>query len=254
MINAEQIRAARALLGWPTTELAKRTGLTVNGINKIERGHVVAQRDTLEKIQAVIENAGVEFLPGSGVRWKDRMVTVFEGALFRRLLMDDIYNTLKDSGGEFLIAHQYEDTLHEDMGLDFLKESLHRRKKAGIRHRLLVLEDDPGLFAPFDTYHVLDKKYFSPYPIHIYGSKMSLSSRQYAPKTIIIDNDRIAESARKLFEFVWDHTKDVPEKRQKTARTKKLYDYVWGLHKSDARKKPPSKRSLKWPEERKKHD
>ncbi len=50
MINAEQIRAARALLDWSTADLARQANLTVNGINKIERGHVQAHRETLETL------------------------------------------------------------------------------------------------------------------------------------------------------------------------------------------------------------
>ena len=74
MINAEQIRAARALLDWSTADLAQHAGLTVNGINKIERGHVQAHRETLEKLTAIFEDAGIEFLPNSGLRKKDKLV------------------------------------------------------------------------------------------------------------------------------------------------------------------------------------
>lgn len=228
MINAEQIRAGRAMLDWSTAELARRTGLTVNGINKIERGHVVAQRETLEKIQSAFEEAGLEFLPGSGLRKKDRIVTVFEGKAPRRDLLAEVYNALKDTGGEYLIAHEYEADLSVDMGLSYLRDSLFQRQQAKITHRLLVLEDDPGLFAPFDTYRVIDRKYFSHYPIHIYGSKIALTLRQYAPKAVIIDDARLADGARKLFNFVWDHAKEVPEAIQNSEQARAVYESVWG--------------------------
>ncbi len=231
MLSPEQIRAARALLDWSTAELARRTGLTVNGLNKIERGHVNAQRDTLEKIQKVFEEAGLEFIPGKGLRRRNHLVTTYEGKDHRILLDEDIYNTLKNTGGEFLVAHEIEeDVVAEDMGIEYLKNSLYKRKRANITHRLLVLEDDPGLFGPFDTYHVIDKKYFSPYPMQIYGANVSFSTRQYAPKSIVIRDENIAESARKLFNFVWDNTKGVPKERQNTPKAKELYDYVWGKY------------------------
>src|SRR5882672_6670635 len=102
MINAEQIRAARALLDWSTADLAQQAGLTVNGINKIERGHVQAHRETMEVLTRIFEEAGVEFLPGSGLRKKDRIIKTFDGEGANHSILDDIYNTLKDKGGEIL--------------------------------------------------------------------------------------------------------------------------------------------------------
>src|SRR5277367_1098698 len=100
MINAEQIRAARALLDWSTADLAKQAGLTVNGINKIERGHVQAHRDTLEKLQRIFEAAEIEFLPGSGLRKKSQHVEVYEGTKRFSDFYDFLYEHLKTRGGE----------------------------------------------------------------------------------------------------------------------------------------------------------
>lgn len=247
MIDAEQIRAARALLDWPTSELAKRSGLTVNGINKIERGHVVAQRDSLKKIQKVFEEAGIEFLPGSGIRRKDKMVTTIEGKHHRKALIESMYNTLKHTGGEFLVIHEREGALPENLGLKELKESLTKRRKANIHHRLLVLEDDPGLFAPFDTYHIIDKKYFAACPLRIWDSKVSFSIDQHPSRGIIIEDSRIAEAARRLYNFVWDHTKPVPKEIQDGPVAKKLFETVWGRSQQESDKVTPKQ----WPESKK---
>jgi len=211
MINAGQIRAARAMLDWPTSKLAEKTSLTVNGINKIERGHVIAQRDTIERIQAVFEKAGVEFLPGSGIRRKDQMVVSYEGIDYRKNLLRDVYETLRNTGGEFLAAHMDEGQAIDDIGRDFVMDQLKKRRKAGISHRMLVRADDKGLIPRYDTYHILPEPYFSLYPLWIFGSRLGLSSRKYAPKSIVINNTRMADSAKKLFDFVWDHTKVVPQ-------------------------------------------
>lgn len=211
MINAEQIRSARALLDWPTSELAKRSGLTVNGLNKIERGYVNAQRDSLEKIQKVFEDSGIEFLPGSGLRRKDQMVTVHEGKNFWRNLVGDVYETLRHTGGEFLAAHMDEALAVKEIGVDFVMDQLKKRRRVGITHRMLVRSDDKGLIPSYQTYHTLPEKYFSFYPLNIFGPKIGFSLRKHSPKSIIIHDARIAESARKLFDFVWDHTEIVPQ-------------------------------------------
>src|SRR6185312_10243023 len=120
MINSEQIRAARALLDWSTAELAKQAGLTVNGINKIERGHVQAHRETTEKLEEVFEAAGIEFLPNSGLRKKSRIIQVLEGEDANRRLLDDVYATLRDTGGEVLIAGLDESLVIGDVDKKFL--------------------------------------------------------------------------------------------------------------------------------------
>ena len=76
MIDAAQIRAARGLLGVSQAKLAKMTSVSERTIKRLEaspqmRGAV----ETLWKIQAALERAGVEFIPaddtkGPGVRLK----------------------------------------------------------------------------------------------------------------------------------------------------------------------------------------
>ena len=204
MINSEQIRAARALLDWSTAELSKQTGLTINGINKIERGHVQAHRDTIENIQNVFESAGIEFLPGSGLRKRSRMVTVFEGHDANRRLLDDVYTTLRDIGGEVLIFGLDESLVTKDVDHDFLTAHLDRISKSNIGERLLIKFGDTNFIAPIDSYKWLPEKYFSPYPLYIYGSKLALVSWAPSARCIIIQDEAFAESTRKLFNYVWD--------------------------------------------------
>ena len=79
MIDPAQIRAARALLDWTLARLEDATGVSKNWISRIEHEKVTPRPETLEKIQDAFEAAGVEFLPGSGVRKKDRIVETYEG-------------------------------------------------------------------------------------------------------------------------------------------------------------------------------
>jgi transcriptional regulator with XRE-family HTH domain len=220
MINPAQIRAARGLLGWKIVDLAKMTNLTTNAISKIEREDVSAHRGSLEKIQKAFEDAGVEFLPGSGLRKKDRIVETYEGEGALRRLVEDVYNTLRDTGGEMIIAHLDEGNALKSLGEKFLKDQISKRKQANITHRLLVKVNDPNLIPPLNTYRILPHKYFSPYPFYIYGSKLALLCWEPTPRVVVIDDERFAESARKLFNFVWDSTKEVPEVNDAVAEPK----------------------------------
>ena len=211
-INAEQIRAARALLDWSTADLARQADLTVNGINKIERGHVQPHRESLERIQGIFEGAGIEFLPNSGLRKKDRIIQTYEGEGANQQLLDDVYNTLKDIGGEVLITNVNEAHAIQSLSADYLSLHLERLKTAKISERMLIQLGDSKIVAALDHYRAIPPQYFVSTPMFIYGSKLALLSWQPSPRTVIIHDERFAESARKLFNFVWDKAEIISEK------------------------------------------
>ena len=77
-ITSDQIRAARALLRWSSTELSKRSGVGSATIKRMEvmQGVPSGQVRTLAAIQQSFENAGAEFIGGPndapGVRLRVR--------------------------------------------------------------------------------------------------------------------------------------------------------------------------------------
>jgi len=67
-ITPEQLREARAALGWSSERLAARSGTTAYGVIKYERfGRVALKRgqrsdfDALASIRVALEAAGIEF-------------------------------------------------------------------------------------------------------------------------------------------------------------------------------------------------
>jgi transcriptional regulator with XRE-family HTH domain len=67
MTTAAQLRGARAMLGWTSIDLARRSRIHRRTIRKIERGEVRPQRKTLAAIVDALSVGGVEFI-GGGVR------------------------------------------------------------------------------------------------------------------------------------------------------------------------------------------
>ena len=63
MVFGQQIRAARALLGWEQRQLASEAGVSVETVSRLERtvGPVSAYTGTLDAVRKVLEDAGVEF-------------------------------------------------------------------------------------------------------------------------------------------------------------------------------------------------
>ena len=68
MISAEQIRAARALLGWTQADLARRSGISEVAIKNVERGMTDPRSSTLRALITAFEKAGVIFLPSGNTR------------------------------------------------------------------------------------------------------------------------------------------------------------------------------------------
>ena len=64
MCIRDRIRAARALLRWSGKDLATKTGLGFSTLMRLEvlEGVPGAQAKTLETIQKVFEQAGIEFI------------------------------------------------------------------------------------------------------------------------------------------------------------------------------------------------
>jgi transcriptional regulator with XRE-family HTH domain len=76
-IGPDQLRAARALLGWSQTQLAEKADLSLPTVKRveIERGPRVSDEARLA-LRAALESGGVEFIDenggGPGVRLRKR--------------------------------------------------------------------------------------------------------------------------------------------------------------------------------------
>lgn len=67
-MTAEQIRAARAILRWTQKDLAERAGLSPVTIKDLEasQGPIQARMDTVRKVRAALEGAGIRFIEDNG--------------------------------------------------------------------------------------------------------------------------------------------------------------------------------------------
>lgn len=77
MLTSEQMRAARALLGWKQADLAKKAKVGLATIQRLERGSgpLMAHVSTVLKIEGAFGKAGIDLIEpsqegGMGVRLK----------------------------------------------------------------------------------------------------------------------------------------------------------------------------------------
>ena len=69
MINAAQIRAARALLDISQARLSAMSRVSESTIKRLEAASTIrGSAESIWKVQRVLEEAGVEFIPAEGSR------------------------------------------------------------------------------------------------------------------------------------------------------------------------------------------
>jgi hypothetical protein len=206
LINGHQCRAGRALLRWRREDLAEKTNISVVSIKHFEDEHHQTRTTTIAKITKVMEDAGIEFLPNSGLRLRDDTLTIIEGddALLR--LMDDIYYTLKDAAQIGVNGEVLWGFINESASPPEILAADKKIREANIKMRFLVAAG--AQFYPYDLeeYRCIPDKMFHEHTIAIYGDKVAteiLSSNTGAKSVIIINNPSYAATHRAMFELIW---------------------------------------------------
>lgn len=215
MIEPRQIRAARALLNWSQTDLAEASGVAVSSIKNIENSLTVARKETIEDISYALEKSGVEFMPGSGVRIKERLINVLNGPEGYWKLLDDVYDTLVKNGGEVCILGLDEAIVEKELqqstasNPNRLAQHIERLRKANITERLIIKKGDKKIVAPASWYRCIEQEFFEPYPLYIYGEKIAILTWGPPFKAVVYDNPEIAKTLGKIFDFIWKHAEQI---------------------------------------------
>lgn len=205
MISVEQIQAARALLSWTQKDLAKASKISLNTINNIERRILVPRVTSINKIQKTLEEAGIEFTEGNGVKQSLEKINtkILEGkdSLFN--LWQDILNDL-DQGDERLLY-----AIDEKKFLKFEKtrfgkvmQTFAKRRIKGKILSLIGSREYPDLSS---EYMWLREEDYSSVPYIVYGNKTALILWEPVLRILIIQNSNITQSYRERFFHLWNN-------------------------------------------------
>ena len=104
MISSYQIKAARVLIDWSQQDLAEAIDVSLPTLRNIEKGGD-AKLVTLRKIQTTLEVNGIEFGENDGVKRRSTVLRTLEGQEGYWKFYDDVYETMKKSGGEILVSN-----------------------------------------------------------------------------------------------------------------------------------------------------
>ncbi len=200
LISSDQCRAARALVNWTGAELSRRSKVPTNTLSYFENSDRETDARNVAKLSLALELGGVRFTDDGGVVPARQLVTVLEGADSNERLLADIYGTLKDTGGEVLIAGLAEADPNSPQG-EFVAEHIEGLIEVGVTERILLDEGDMNMIAPAAWYRWLPKGHFTGKPFQAYADKVALID--FGREVVVIDHPSFAANYRAMFDVIW---------------------------------------------------
>lgn len=215
MISSSQCRAARALLNWSQPDLATRCDMHVQTISNFESDNSTPSKTTLSKITNILEQAGIAFLDDDGVRRRQLAVQQYQGSEGFRAFMDDIYQTLKDKGGDMCLLNARPDFWLKWLGKEWY-ETVHIPRMEAlldkIDFRVTIREGDYNFIGNrFGEYRWIPEKIWDDNSFYSYGDKIGfLSFDNNTVEILVLHQKKFAENYRFLFNLVWDQYSIIP--------------------------------------------
>lgn len=214
MIEARQIRAARALLDWTRDDLAKASGVSVPALTQIEGEHRTARGSSLDKIRASLEAAGVVFTDNMGVKMKSDLLTVYEDTEGYKNFANDLYETALRHRGEFYLSGGWQDDFHSRLGKEFLAMHAERMQKID-NFKVLLLKSisraDEAVL-PHIEYRLIPDQMFFDVPFYVYHDKLAIIVWEPRIRIVVLHDTHVANAYATQFKTLWRLGRP-PEKR-----------------------------------------
>jgi len=205
ILECSQIRAARALLNWSQSDLARAAQMASSSVKNVESEFMSTRQDTIKQIKDALECNGIEFLPGSGVKLKTDFVTTINGKPATPALIDCLYTTAHASTDrEILVLGLDEAFAVQYDGLGRITEHYARLKSAGITQKILANEGTTEFLNEPSCYRLLARERFGKtVPVYICGDKVVTHTGTLRRRTIIIEDRALAQLQRAIFHSLW---------------------------------------------------
>lgn len=212
MITSEQIRAARALLNWKQSDLAREAGLSLPSINNIERMIGSPRLSTLQTIQNALQGAGIEFLGIDGVRKRSEVFEMheFHGPDFMQKLNDDFFVCMRSPEDEVCMLG-VDDRMWVKHVPDETVRHYEHQKKTGFRERMLFKDNDDFFVSNLESCRWISPKLLGVIPYYVYHDRLAFIMWD-TKRTIIIRSRALADTFQAQFEFLWAMAKPIPPK------------------------------------------
>ena len=213
MISAAQLRAARGVLDWTRSDLAKAASISPETIKNIEHGTFRPQENTADAIVRAFGVVGVEFIENEGVRKSANTIINYEGKEDFKRYADDVYSALSQQTADRMIC------IFGNNDKDFISAlgsyadtHLQRMQKLeGLKFRALMAEGEDTFAANYIEYRRLPNVTVA-IPFSVYANRFDFiiygEGSQY-PKVVAIKSQIVADAYKIQFDTMWKQSNQI---------------------------------------------
>lgn len=200
MTFAAKIRAGRAYLQWTQDELAHMADLSLQGIQRIERGELAPTTRTQQKLLRAFEKNGVSFTD-RGFEYSETPIFFVEGETHEATylqVLDDVGEHLQGQRSPELLIHCADDRVSPAS----VRNKYRELRANGVRMRQLVEEGNTYLMGPTSEYRYIPEAFFLNRVKLIYGDRIGNVGSDVLRVAIKADPLN-AEVERNTFNLLW---------------------------------------------------
>ena len=176
MITPTQMRAARAMLDISQGAVAEHLGIAANTLSKIESGQSDVSVSRNADIQKFYEREGIAFTENDGVKWSREEITIYQGQDDFLDFIDDIYETAKQTGGEFCLFNAKPENWILLMGEEKYKSHSDRMKilESDLKVKITCKKGETNFISnKFAEYRWVPEEMFNAKSFYAYGDKIA---------------------------------------------------------------------------------
>lgn len=218
MITAAQLRAARGLMDWTRSDLAKAANVSPETIKNIEHGTFRPQETTADAIVRAFAVHDVIFTEDNGVKVNKSNIKQYSGREDFKKFMDDVYDIAAndpeavEGGKRPICVSNVDDRLFAEHLGEYA--ALHVQRMSllkNVKIRVLVKEDD--LFTVPDSQYIEYRwnpaQGISDVPFYVFGNKFAILMFNHnpAPQIVVITSDMASTAYREQFDVLWKSSK-----------------------------------------------
>ena len=215
MITAAQLRAARGLLDWTRSDLAKAAKISAETVKNIEHGTFRPQETTAAAIIQAFALYDVKFTENEGVQKSKDLVKTFVGAKGYVQFLDDICNTMGHGGKtrQFNLSDKYISTYGGDRLESYVK---FMQGVPNLDAKCLVPEGDLNFPVKHCVYKWLKKIHGNAIPYFLYDSKIAMLTSDPAEEMVWVSiaSESLAKAYLNLFDIYWEQAEAAPTKNK----------------------------------------
>lgn len=196
-VTSSQLRAARALLDWSQEDLAEKTHVALDSINKFENGRTTTLQAKTAKALLAVLDPYIEFQGTRGVALRDDFLTTLDGETCYLDFLDLLIQQVRGKETDVLFFC-VDDTRSPPEVVE-----ANTRLRTLTRCRYICEHSTPRLDYPPQDYRAIPSRYFRNGLQVIYLDRVATLVDEQ-PKVLIVRNATLADTQRALFELVWN--------------------------------------------------